>query len=241
MSQVWSAMNALQVIVYLIFLPIKFPSATVELFNHIYNLVTFDIVPEQIADPIRQFIINPPSDIIFAPTFSKMNVSGYIVINMFLPLLFFVIYLFLVVLHYINYNITKRIHCRSQCLEKFIRKSEKYSKEVIDGIYNFLIRTLIELSLEISVSSLIEIIMKQSITNTERISYTISLVLLTLLITSTIAFTILIYTNNFKIMNPQLYPSFHQKYDVLWSDLKVKQDLNPTFMILFMIRRFLLA
>ena len=32
MSQIWSAMNAMQVIAHMIFLPIKFPSATLDVF-----------------------------------------------------------------------------------------------------------------------------------------------------------------------------------------------------------------
>lgn len=112
---------------------------------------------------------------------------------------------------------------------------------MLDGVHTYLIRTFIELSLDISVCSLIELIMRQTVTISEQISFFISVSLIVLLGLLTLTFYVLILNNNFKIMNPKMFERFHEKYGVLWDGLKVKQDHDPIFNIYFIIRRFLFA
>lgn len=163
--------------------------------------------------------------------------SGHIIFNMFLPLMCIFIYLVLALLHLLNYKFNKDFSTRISFVNYLLVKSRKYSKEVIEGFHEFMTRTFIELSLDISVCSLIELLMRQTLQMTEIISYTISVILSLSLVLLTISFYILIKNNPIKISEPKIYERFNQKYAVMWDGLKVGPNKSPIFNILFIIRR----
>ena len=80
-------------------------------------------------------IIDPPSDYAFAPSFEKMGLSGYIVVNMFLPLLCITIYVFLAFFHLLNYKFNRNIKCKIKFIDNLLSKSRKYSQEVVEGFF----------------------------------------------------------------------------------------------------------
>lgn len=205
--------------------------------DNIYTLVSFELIPEEISGRLRDFIINLPSENSFAPTFLMMDISIYIVANIFLPLFCIFIYLLLLIFHYLNYWLIKSYAHKF----KILNRMRKYSKEVIDGKYNFMIRTFIELSLDISVCALIEIIMRQNLYFGDRVSFFISFCLLLTLIMLTVYFYLLITYNTIKINYPEVYEKFHEKYNVLWDGLRSHIDSPPMFFIVFIVRRFTLA
>jgi hypothetical protein len=98
------------------------------------------------------------------------------------------------------------------------KKSRKKHLDSAGHIYGFILRMFIELSLDISVLSMIEIIMRQTDTLWEKVSFTMSFIFIHLLVLGTIGSVILIRTNIFKIQNPAENPDFHKKYSVIWED-----------------------
>lgn len=80
-------------------------------------------------------------------------------------------------------------------MNKVIVYSRNYSREVVEGFHNFMTRTFIELSLDISVCALIEILMRQTLGKVDIISYSISAIFSSILLLLTLSFYILIVNN----------------------------------------------
>ena len=102
-------MNALQVIAHMIFLPVKFPPCTIDVFESVYKLISFEVIPGEITGPIQSAIIELPESRPFSPAFKQMGAdTGYILSNMFLPLVCICFYLTTSVIHYIIYHSLKK-------------------------------------------------------------------------------------------------------------------------------------
>ena len=110
------------------------------------------------------------------------------------------------------------------------------------------------MSLDIFVVGLIEIIMKQTYSAIERVSYFISLILIIILVKGIPHIYHLISENMFKINNPSKFKKFHDTWSVLWEDQKLNSTSifiyngftlfggrKPFFILIFVARRFLFA
>ena len=63
---IWSALNILQIISFMIISKVKLPGVTNELYEPILKIVTFDVVPESIYGPLQEYLFDDlPSDYIF--------------------------------------------------------------------------------------------------------------------------------------------------------------------------------
>ena len=83
-------------------------------------------------------------------------------------------------------------------------------------VYGFYLRMLIEISLDISVICIVEVIMKETTHFSEKMSYWVSVVLLTILMQVLIYGFNVINENSSKIKLPEQFPEFHDKWGVLW-------------------------
>jgi len=127
-------------------------------------------------------------------------------------------------------------------LSKFHRnekKREEY-KELSGVGYGFGIRMLFELSLDISVISIIEILMKQHHFIWEKVSLFMSIFCLNALVYAVYFSYHLINNNMVKIQGPDVYPEFHEKWCVLVEDQRVFRH-TPLFNVFFVIRRIIFA
>jgi len=150
-------------------------------------------------------VIDLPSDKPFSPSFEQMgSETGYIISNMFFPLFCICFYLMTVIIHIIIYNLFKR--CNNG---KYIKKMTNYSKEVIFGFEGFIIRTIIELSLDISICGLMEIFMRQTVNGSEMISYFIALSFFLIHLSCMHFWSKFIKNNWHKIVQPRIYENFH--------------------------------
>ena len=226
-SQVWSVANILQVITLYPLIQVNFSSNTIEMFNAIYVVVSFDIVPWIIMGPIQGFFIgNFPSDIPFNSGFNRLGFSGYLAVNLFSATFVATLYF----LSYI-YNFVRFKYCK--CSK---RETRKEHLEKFKGVYAFLFRFWIEMSLEVGLCSMIELSMKQVGSGKEMASYFISIILLSGTFYGLLHLRKLVTQSFHKIENDN-YPKFNMIYGELFADLKLHKDQPPVFNLVFMVRR----
>ena len=107
MSQVWSAANILQIIAFMSVIKMKFPSSSVELFEMILGLVTFDIIPEEFYEPIRDSIFTLPSDIFYYQQIQDAGIqTGYILIESFMTFVLLGVMILGFIMHFCIYHWT---------------------------------------------------------------------------------------------------------------------------------------
>lgn len=65
-SLIWSALNILQIISFMVVSKLKIPAVTNVLYEQILKLVTFDVIPEEYYTPFLESLFNDlPSDYIY--------------------------------------------------------------------------------------------------------------------------------------------------------------------------------
>ena len=86
MSQVWSATNTLQLITHFALINlVKYPSCTINTFEALIKIVTFELIPESIYDPYRSMILKLESDISYSEKFLFLEYgTGFILHSMFM-------------------------------------------------------------------------------------------------------------------------------------------------------------
>ena len=145
MSQVWSAVNILQITTLLGFIGAKLPACLTDLLIQIYKIVTFELIPEDYYQPVAEAILPMPSDIAFSAQFIVFEEElGYIIYAMFLPFFGILYFTLFYLANYILFKITKK--------KKYYAKYQK--------IYGFYVRTFVELSLELTFLGLVELVMR---------------------------------------------------------------------------------
>lgn len=209
---------------------VQFASNTIEMLNAIYNVVSFEIIPWIIMGPIQSFFIGTfPSDIPFNNGFSRLGFgTSYIAINLFPPVFMLVLFSVYFTYSWLRSKYGKEISKRRTRLEN--AKSS----------FPFYLRFVIELSYEVGVCSMIEIVMRQVETPKERISYYISVISLISIVWLNYSLWRMIKKKFYKINNPK-YPRFNMYWGEIWSELRVRKDNLPLFNLIFMIRRLLMA
>ena len=208
---------------------IPLSESTLEFYNVIISVVTFDILPDEAQEYLINLAFDLPSDIPYSERFVIMGYeTGYIFKNIFCGFLFFAIGIMTKLFQFI----VSKCHCKPD-------KRKHYGKKA-SQVYGMSIKFVIELSLDIAIAGVCELILKQNTTPSEKASYYTSLCLLTILAYGIFHVKELIYQNIFKIRNPLLFPSLHTKWSVLWEDLRLSHTL-PIFNIFFIIRRITYA
>ena len=90
----------------------KFPSSSTVVFEIVLGLVTFDVLPEELYGPVRDYLIEVPSDIVFYQHIAEAGFeTGYILISAFLTFVF----LILMVLGQIGDLITVKFFRKCRC------------------------------------------------------------------------------------------------------------------------------
>lgn len=210
MSQVYSITNTLQVITHYPLIGITFSSSTTDFYMVIISVVSFDIMPEELQNLILNKLFVFPSDIPYNEKFTMMDYQvSYLLALLISPIIITLLGILKCFIHYL--------------LSKLFKdpKQKKKHAEAAGQVYGFVMRIFIELSLDIGVLSMIELLMRQTDLFWEKVSFTLSFVLLHFLVFGTIHCFLLIQNNILKIQNPSLFPDFHKKYSVLWEDQKV--------------------
>ena len=63
---IWSALNILQIISFMVISKVRLPSVTNVLYEQILQIVTFEIVPEDFYAPLMDYLLDDlPSDYIY--------------------------------------------------------------------------------------------------------------------------------------------------------------------------------
>ena len=153
MSQVWSAMNSLQVISHMILIDMKFPANTMQLFEDVKSLVSFEIVPGEVYGPLQELMIDLPSDKFYHEQANQVGYeTGYIIGSMFLTFAL----LSLVILRLLIDKLVVKFLNKFKCCEKMVNGS----KERLASAHGEFIQIFIELCLDITICGSIEIFMK---------------------------------------------------------------------------------
>ena len=99
MSKIWSATNTLQVMTQFALISlVKYPSSTTNMFEAIITIVTFELVPEEYYEPLKELLLDLESDIPYASEYPFLQFeTGFILNSMFTA---FVI-LFLITVSYL--------------------------------------------------------------------------------------------------------------------------------------------
>ena len=148
---------------------VNFGSNTIEMFNAIFNIVSFDVIPWIIMGPIQDKVIGEfPSDIPFNSGFAMMDFDGYIAVNLFPPV-------FVAVLIWLSYVYN---WVRFKCCIWSKKAKRREHLEKYKGVYGFSLRFWIEMSLELGLCSMIELAMKQVGEEKEIASFFVSFVAL---------------------------------------------------------------
>ena len=130
----------------------------------VYKLVSFELLPEDTYGPVADEILQLPSDVAFSTEFVVFNTeTGYILCNLFLPLAMILCFTLQFLMYYLLYYVTK-----SLAICKKRRKSWRANYRKAPGFY---IRSFIELSLELSLLSIVELVMRQIEEWNERLSF----------------------------------------------------------------------
>lgn len=61
----WSAANILQIITLYPLVELKYSANTIDMFSMVNKLVTFELIPEDITNAVRDFFFVMPSDVPF--------------------------------------------------------------------------------------------------------------------------------------------------------------------------------
>ena len=152
-----------------------YAQCTVDLFDIMIDLAAFDIVPEEYYVPIQEYLLPFESDYGYSHGFIEIGYeSGHMLQTMF----FLTFLVFLQFLYYIFfygvYIFFKKVYT--------VQRVQVYAKSCLVDRYSFFQRTLLGCCLEIFVSGLIEIIMKQTLSPFEFISFWFSITVFLIMI-----------------------------------------------------------
>ena len=116
--------------------------------HQIYRVVTFEMIPEEVIEPIAEKVLQLPSDISYNLEFINLNEeSSYIIFTMFMPICVVIIFTLYFLANYCIYRYAKAMDFMP---ERRINFKRRYLEA-----YSFYPRTLIELSLELSALGLV--------------------------------------------------------------------------------------
>lgn len=167
-----------------------------------------------------------PSDVPYTQSFSDIDYeTGYFLVLLFSQIVLVSLCIINFLVSYLLYKACPR------------GKMKKLFKARYKEYLPFFQRLFIELSMELSVISLVEIIMRQTATTLERVSYFCSVANLTLVILVPVWVQFVMSYNFYKIHNPA-YPEFNATWGVFWEDLKLIYESTPNFYLAFVLRRF---
>lgn len=123
-------------------------------------------------------------------------------------------------------------------LSRFSKDKErrKRMKKKVRGSYQFYMKVFVELALDLAINGVIEVIMKQTTSPIERLSYFISVVMLITYVWLMVNGLYHVVINIDKINSPE-HKAFNNRWGVLWEDLRAHKDHYPVFNIYFMFRR----
>lgn len=229
MSMVWSATNILQVITLYPLVQLTYTQSNISLFSQINKIVTFDLIPEEIMNTVRDFIFTMPSDVPFSTGFHELEFeSGYIIVNFFTQ---FIILLYFGAIYSTAYFVSQ--------LSFSIRWKDRM-KSFYERVNAFYLKVFLEVSLELSIISLIELIMRQADTRIEKFSYLVSLSAIGLYL-ALLVYGYYLTTYRIYFINNHLYPTFNNRWSILWQDLHVHIDRHPYFYLVFLLRRLFLS
>ena len=154
MSLVWSAISTLQLLSHIALINlVKYPACTVNMFKAIIRMVTFELIPEFLYGPLKEMVLDMESDIPYSREYLFLGYeTGFILDSMFTAFIIVTCTTVWYLLEYLLYTYlkSKEIHPERQ----------KKLKTSLDERHGFYLRALMELSMEIFVCFMVEIIMK---------------------------------------------------------------------------------
>ena len=85
MNKVWSAANTLQLVAHLSQIRIaKYPACITFFLGKLIKMVNFEVVPEELFNPVLEFVFPLESDITFSQDFNDMGYeTGFALVSMF--------------------------------------------------------------------------------------------------------------------------------------------------------------
>jgi len=202
-SRIYSIANILQIVTHYPLVQVPFASNSLELFEMINGVVTFDIFPDELQEIFLNLLFDYPSDIPFNSRFSDLGYeTSYCIASMFSAF----VLVTAASLYYLYLYIAA--------------KMGRSDPRKLDDIYAFYLRFLIEMSLEIGIVCSIEMIMRQRGNVYEIVSFYVSLTLLALIVfVLRRGFT----TVRDRIKEIRYVPDspVHLYWGALWEDLRI--------------------
>lgn len=154
MSKIWSATNTLQLMSQFALISlVKYPSSTTNMFEAIIKIVTFELVPEEYYEPLKEALLDLESDMPYANEYPFLQFeTGFILSSMFTAFVILFVITVLYCVQYLLYICMKHYNICPEFQEKLQAKLVKRH-----GLY---MRFLIESSMEIFVCTLVEVMMR---------------------------------------------------------------------------------
>ena len=190
-----------------------YAQCTVDLFGILIDLAAFDIVPEEYYEPFQQYLLPFKSDYAYSHGFVEIGYeSGHMLQSMFFVWSLVALQLAYYAFFYVVYHCAKRME---------YTRMRNYAKSCLVDRFSFFQRTLLGCALEIFVTGLIEVAMKQTVGPYETASYYFSVAVLLVALGFCHQIVTVYETDLLKMHDTEKFPIFNNRWGVIWDEIRV--------------------
>lgn len=204
------------------------------MFEAIIKIVTFEFVPEEYYEPLKEALLDLESDIPYASEYPFLQFeTGFILSSMFTAFVILFVFSTSFFVMYLLHTCMNRNGVCAQFQDKL--------KTKLSSRYSLYLRFLIESSMEIFVCTLVEMMMRQTSNKYELLSYFTSVILIVLYGFFFRHMLEVLHEENLHKLENKEFPIFNQINGALWTNLRIRRYDPPSYYIFFMLRRLIVA